>query len=350
MLVRRRSSMAYLSMTVRDQSVVFERAEWAMLTLSGHSSYVSDVTFLPNRMLLVSSSGDSTIKCWDTSTGQLLSTMHSHCGAVMALAASPDGSRLASASADCTCKLRCCDGAATTELWTCSGHTACVQSIAFSADSTRLASAAVSPDDTIRLWDALTGQSIATLHGHSNTGFSSLVFSPDSVLMASASGGDGVILLWDREGDLLATLNRHTDKVYALAFSPDGSRLASGSRVQSIRIWETASQALCSQQLDGHSSWISSLVWSPDGMRLVSASGDCTLKMWDITTGREVSTFRGHSDWIRAVKTMSASQFASASLGKTARIWDAATGGTTVTGGHTGTVWALAWSHSICSS
>ena len=127
-------------------------------TLEGHSSMVNSVAFSHDSTRLASASSDSTVKLWDTSSGECLQTFEGHNRGVNSVAFSHDSARLASASYDNTVKL--CDTSSGECLQTLEGHSSWVVSVAFSHDSARLASA--SWDKTVKLWDTSSGECLQT--------------------------------------------------------------------------------------------------------------------------------------------------------------------------------------------
>src|SRR5439155_735461 len=114
--------------------------------------------------------------------------------------------------------------------------------------------------------------------------------SPDGTRLASASD-DQTVRLWDlAAGSEIRAFQGHTDAVWSVAFSPDGARLASASAALTLRIWHLASGAEI-RAFKGHTDSVWSVAFSPDGAHLASASADNTIRIWDIATGACLAVF-----------------------------------------------------------
>jgi WD40 repeat protein/serine/threonine protein kinase len=150
--------------------------------------------------------------------------------------------------------------------------------VAFSPDGKRLASAG--DDCAIRFWNPVDGSEQAVLRGHQSL-VSCIAFSPDGTLLASGSfDPQGNLKLWNTAtGEEVATLPGHSKPIYALAFAPNGKILATAGRDRITRLWNV--EARSDQPiLSGHE--IESLAFSPDGRTLALASQTKDLFLWDM--------------------------------------------------------------------
>src|SRR5262249_36549364 len=126
-----------------------------------------------------------------------------------------------------------------------------------------------------------------------SSGYSGLAFRPpDGKQLAVAGWGSGTVTLLDAgTGETVRTLTGHTDRlVFSVAYSPDGTRLASAGGDGTVRIWDsTTGKPLLN--LRAHGSEVYSVAWNADGTRLASQSWDGTVKVWDMSGDPAVVTF-----------------------------------------------------------
>ena len=211
--------------------------------------------------------------------------------------------------------------------------------VEFSPDGSRIVCGS---EDKVRMWDVSSGAKIwerpenvvADSGNHHVIGteihFKSVSFSPDGSKVVTGSD-DNTIRVWNSNtGDELLEIEL-TVEVNSVSFSPDGRRVVSGSddgtvRVWNIlgsyRVWNSTSGELL-KTLEGHTSGVSSVAFSPNGRRVVSGSYDNTVRVWNASSGECVLTLVGHTDRVWSVSfSPDGSKIVSGSGDKTVRVWD----------------------------
>jgi WD40 repeat protein len=236
------------------------------------------------------------------------------------------------------------------------GRPAAATGVAFSSDGKHLA---ITTDDGLRVFDWHAGNITRTPPRVLHVGVVwRPVFSPDSRHIAFA-GSDAVATVWDwihagRPARPTPNQAQELEFVWSLAYSPDGQWVASGSSQGTIRIRSAASNDQV-RVLRGHTGYVDAVAFSPDGTRLASCSSeDGTIRIWDLVNGGNPLVLRSRESQVVAVTfSPDGRHLATAGVDGTVRTWDLTTTPTsTVLGNHDGTAHDVAYSadgHSIVS-
>ncbi|HEX9619338.1 MAG TPA: protein kinase [Polyangiaceae bacterium] len=175
-------------------------------------------------------------------------------------------------------------------------------------------------DKTLRAWRlGPVNDHERVLRGH-EVGVHAVAFSPDGSLLASG-GHDNRVRLVELASAAARTLEGHRDHVYRVAFAPDGGLLASSSDDQTVRLWPLSDGA--PRELVGHRADVEEIAFSPGGDLLASAAEDHTVRIWQIDSGRSVEL--SHEDDAAAVAfSPDGSVLATGTRGGSLRLWTVA--------------------------
>jgi WD40 repeat protein/serine/threonine protein kinase len=333
----------------------------AVVTRAAHSGWIAVIAWSPDGRTLASTGcDDGLVKIWDAGTRRVVRVFRGHLSAVRSLAWRPDGKRIVSASLDGTLKIW--DLERPDPAQRLLEQPDQVMSLSWHPDGRRLATA--SRDALIRVWDTSGGGSCKVLGQHSGWAWRA-VWNPAGAILASG-GSDGTVKLWaadsgaevtnvaalkgevrdmawDPRGQTLAVvggekqlavlderggvlLNRSLPMMaIAVAYSPDGSRLAAGGDAKILILDAAGGAELRLLPKAGDS--IRCLAWNPEGTQLVSAGEDGLALVWDATTGKKLHILSGHSGAVyAAVWNPDGRRLATGSRDASLKIWNPATG------------------------
>jgi WD40 repeat protein/serine/threonine protein kinase len=292
--------------------------------LGGHTAAVAGVSFAPDGWTLASAGSDGQVILSDVSSGQALRQWRLPAG-VNGLAFASDGRHLVTANANGTaCVLRLGPPAFPPRKW--------VRPVHSPLDELRRADI---PPTVLR--DAGLGDParapvvLAAVFGDGRLRHQGQVFrvvwGADGTRLASASA-DGTARVWDAATGRELLVIRQPGWVIAVAFSPDGKRLAvGGGQGSPPAVFDASTGKQVSPSLEGHAAFVRSVAFSPTGKALATASQDGVIKLWDTDSWKEICTCRGLGGPNFTVSfSPDGSRLAAAGLPRTVQVWETTTG------------------------
>lgn len=298
--------------------------------------FVDGVAWTPDGSRVATYSADSTVRIWDAKSGHEMISLRGHTRRVTTVAFSTDGRRLATGGVDGT--VRIWDTSSTWEISRRVLHRGGVLSARISNDGRRFVTAGL--DKTAVIADCDNGHVIARLEDHEDI-VRKAVFSPDGRRVATGCD-DAIGRIWDSvSGQLISKLighggSIHGNGIHDLSFSPDGARIATGSHDQTARIWDVAGARELyrlhpPKRGHGHDPHVNAVAWSPDGTKLATGTHDQVVWIWDIESQEMITRMEGHEWGMQSVSFRSDGQcLLTASEDKTIRVWDTNSGSQTM--------------------
>jgi WD40 repeat protein len=256
------------------------------------------------------------LKVWDLETGRCLRTRTDHAGAVSAVAVSPDGRTLASGSADGGVRLLDLKTGRRLPGMPALG-TRWIEALAFSPDGRLLA---VGGTDGFLLWDVAAGKPRLTEPGTRGWFNPRLAFRPDGRLLLAAWATRGDVWAWDPKTGKRIELHLPALPIYSLAFSPDLPLLAVG-RDHDIEIWDADGSHML-RRVAGFGHEVDQLAFGPGGV-LAAGGDDRGIRLCDARNGLELMVLRGHAAGVSALTfAPGGRRLVSGDKAQTIKVWD----------------------------
>lgn len=262
-----------------------------LLRLEGPAKPVTCVAFSSNGYLVITGSQDGTLRQYNAVDGLLwrIATA-ANSAPITSVAFSPDGNQYVYGTAEGAVVLM--DTAAGTVIRTFAGHAGPAHGVVFSADGTRIASAG--EDAKVNVYNAATAEVLRTFDGHT-AAVKAAAFAPNDANMVVSGGADKQAKLWRvSDGVVLTTMDAaHDGTINQVAFTPDAQAVLTACEDKKTRLYAIFGIGgnTLQRTFAQHTAGVRAVAASPDGKWVLTGSADGTAILWDIATGQALRTF-----------------------------------------------------------
>jgi WD40 repeat protein len=304
---------------------------------------MSGLAFSPDGTLLLTGGYQNVGRIFKVATGELVTTLTGHGNWIWTVGWNAAGTRALTASWDGTIRLWDTPGYALHQVISTTLMSSLrLEAAAFNPTADELASSD-GPGGTVRVWDGATGAAVRELTGTAGPVWS-VAYSPDGTRLASA-GGDGVVRLWNAADGTQTGRIAAGGYLRAVAWSPTGDRVAVVGNSGAGGIWNATTLASAAGVLS-HGDRTNAIAWSPNGNLVASGGSDQLVSIHDLAAGT-YKTMSGHTGEVTGVAfSPDGKWLASVAFYREVKIWDASTGALvkSLMGGITGSADAVAFS------